>query len=397
MGESIPVIMYHSVGRVLEDWAWNDLTVPAAVFENQLRALARSGYRSATLHEFHEHVSGRKPLSGRRVVLTFDDGYLDNWSYAVPLLERYGFTGTVLVTVDFVPTEPAMRPTLRDVWDGRVKESDLDVRAFMSWEELRRAAVSGTLDVQSHAMTHTWYPVSDEVVDFHHPGDAYYWLDWNAHPDTKPHYLKHLGESRVPHGVPVYRHEKSLACRRFFPDPDESQRLAEWAAAQGGGFFAAPGWRHALQTQLNELRRLHSPAGRYETDEERRARVEYELLESKRGLSERLGRGVDFLVWPGGGYDDVSLPIAQGAYLAMTVSKAERGAFRNRPGENPGKIVRRGVPSIEAGRRDVAAPGAYFVDFLEEFRGVPGARLRRRARKVFYLGAARAGLWPRSR
>jgi peptidoglycan/xylan/chitin deacetylase (PgdA/CDA1 family) len=396
VNEAVPVIMYHSVGRVLANWAWSDLTTPAAEFESQLRALATAGYRSATLHEFHEHVTGRSPLDGRRVVLTFDDGYLDNWSYAAPLLERYGFTGTVLVSVDFVPDEPALRPTLREVWQGKVAEGDLDVRAFMSWEELRRAAGTGTLDVQSHSMTHTWYPVSDEVVDFHHPGDSYYWLDWNAHPEAKPHYLKHLGESSVPYGVPVYRHEKSLACRRFLPGPEESARLAEWTAAQGAGFFAQPGWRDALHARLRELRRLHPAGGRLESDEERRARVEYEILESKRILSDRLGCSIDFFVWPGGGYDDVSLAVARNAYLATTVSKAERGAFRNRPGENPGKIVRRGTPLIEARGREVAAPGAYFVDFLEEFRGARGARLRRQVRKAFYLGAARAGLWPRS-
>ncbi len=397
MSDAVPVIMYHSVGRVLPDWAWNDLTTPFEVFEDHLRALARAGYRSATLKEFIDHVSGERPLSGRRVVLTFDDGYLDNWSHAAPLLERHGFTGTVLVTVEFVDPSGAIRPTLRDVRDGRVAADELDVRAFMSWAELRRVAESGILDVQSHAMTHTWYPVSGDVVDFHHPGDARYWLDWNAFPEGKPHYLKHLGESRVPWGVPVYAHEKSLKCRRFFPDPAESEHLAAWTDARGGrAFFDATDWRERLRAELALFRSHRGPSGRAETNAERAARIETELAESKRIIAERVGSDVSCLVWPGGGYAAASWELARRHSAATTVSSAERGARRNRAGENPGVIVRRGAPDFEVAGRTVSAPGRYLVDTLDEFRGSRWARRRRQLRKLVLLSAARAGLWPRA-
>lgn len=392
MSGAVPVIMYHSVGRVLDDWAWNNLTTPVEVFEDHLRALARAGYRTATLAEFGAHVDGTRALDGKRVVLTFDDGYLDNWSHAAPLLERYGFTGTVLVTVEFVDPSGAVRPR-REA--GNSGES-LDVRAFMSWEELRRVAASGTLDVQSHAMTHTWYPVSDEVVDFHHPGDDFYWLDWNAFPASKPDYLKHLGHSRVPYGVPVYAHEKSLKCRRFFPDPAEADHMASWVGSQGGdGFFARAGWRDSARAELVRFRNGRTGVGRMESDSERAARLEWELTESKRIIAAQVGREVSYLVWPGGGYDDVSLAIARRHYRATTVSSAERWRHRNQPGENPGMIVRRGAPSLEIAGRSVAAPGAYLVDVLDEFRGSRFARRRRQARKLALLAAARARLWPR--
>ncbi len=395
-GNAIPVVMYHSVGRTLADWAWNDLTVPVDVFEDHLRAMQRAGYRSATLHELYEHVSGRAVLSGKRVVLTFDDGYLDNWSHAAPLLERYGFTGTILVTAEFVDPTDAVRPTLADVWSGAAKESDLDVRAFMSWNELKRASDRGVLDVQSHGMTHTWYPTSNEVVDFHHPGDAHYWLDWNAHPETKPRYLKHLGESRVPYGVPVYAHEKSLRCRRYFPDPREAEHMAAWVDAHGGPrFFDESDWRVALEDELRQMRSGGEFQGRVETEAERRKRLEFELAESQRVIAERVGRDVPFFVWPGGGYDKESMHIALRHYRATTVSSADRWRYRNLPGENPEMIIRRGAPSFRVSGRTAFAPGWYLVGTLDEFRGGLRARRQRQVQKIALLGAARLRLWPK--
>jgi peptidoglycan/xylan/chitin deacetylase (PgdA/CDA1 family) len=327
-------------------------------------------------------------------VLTFDDGYLDNWSHAAPLLEKYGFTGTVLATVEFVDPDPVVRPTLRDVWAGTISRNELDVRAFMSWQELRAAAESGVLDVQSHALTHTWYPVSDRVVDFHHPGDAYYWLDWNANPTIKPRYLKHLGDSWVPYGVPVYAHEKSLKCRRYFPDPAESEHMAAWVHERGGNaFFDQPDWRDVLRAELNAFRSRGDRRGRMETDAERAGRIESELADSRDILADKLGRSIEFLVWPGGGYDEYSLDIARRHYRATTVSSAERWRYRNRAGENPGMIVRRGAPTFRWNGRTAAAPGGYIVDVLDEFRGSRWARRRRQFRKIALVAAARSRLW----
>jgi peptidoglycan/xylan/chitin deacetylase (PgdA/CDA1 family) len=392
---AVPILMYHSVGRALTDWSWSNLTTPAEVFEDHLRALSRAGYRSATLREWHAHVRGERPLAARTVVLTFDDGYLDNWVYAAPLLERYGYAGTVLVTPEFVHPGDAVRPTLRDVWGGHLADADLPVRGFMSWEELRRLLAAGLLDVQCHAMTHTWYPVSDEVVDFHHPADGHYWLDWNAEPESKPRYLERLGESRVPYGVPVYAHEKSLACRRYFPDPREAEHFAALVAREGGpALFARSGWREHLRAELASFRASRESGGRPETDAEYRERLGRELVESKRVIASMLATQVEFLVWPGGGYNKEAMEFAREHYAAVTVSSGDRWRYRNRPGENPGKIVRRGVPSFRLHGRTVFAPGAYLVDFLDEFRGRPWARRRRQVRKLLYVVTGRAGVPP---
>lgn len=397
-GVPIPVIMYHSVGRVLADWNWSILTVPWWTFEDHLRCLAKNGYRSADLMQLYDHVSGTRALDPMSVVLTFDDGYLDNWTYAYPLLKKYGFTGTVCVSPDFVDPREVVRPTLEDAWAGRVDEGDLEVRGFMSWPEMKRASEEGVLSIQSHSMTHTWYPVGPEVVDFHRPGDGHVWLDWNADPDFKPYYLKDPGSSKVPWGVPVYRHAKSLEATRYFPDPSEAERLAAFVAVNGGeAFFGQAGWRERLHKELEAARGGGGEKGRTETPDERRYRVEFELRESKSLIELQVGAPVHSVFWPGGGYSDEALEAALGIYKSVTWSKKERWSMKNVTGDDPAKVSRRGVPFVENRKHRVHTNGRYLKWFLEEYRGSSVARKKRQVLKLLYMAGAKSGVWPLKR
>src|SRR5690625_3549760 len=85
--ENIPVLMYHHVGPT-----GGSLTVSAEHFEQQIRGLAEKGYRSLGAAELEGFFRGQA-VAPKSVVLTFDDGYLDNWVYAHPVLEKYGVIG----------------------------------------------------------------------------------------------------------------------------------------------------------------------------------------------------------------------------------------------------------------------------------------------------------------
>lgn len=396
MAHGIPVLMYHGIGRVLVDWHWAVLTLAAATFEGHLQALARGGFTTVGLPELFDYVSARRTLPRRTVVLTLDDGYLDNWTFAVPLLRRYGFTATVLVTPEFVDPRDIVRPSLEDVWAGRVPETDLEVRGFMSWRELSAASADGTLSVQSHAYTHTWYPTGPDVVDFHTPGDAHYWLDWNAHPGEKPFYLQKLGASRVAWGSPVYQHAKSLQAKAYRPDPAEGEYVARRATETLGEHgFEHAAWRDVVLGALSDYRARHGTRGEFESDSERRARFERELLDSKRTIEARLGTPVRHFVWPGGGYCDESLAMALSIYDSVTWSGRDRWKLKNRPGEDARLVTRRGVHYIQAGPERVFAGGRYLSCYLDEYAGKPGARVARQAQKLALMASLRAGVWPR--
>ena len=99
----IPVLMYHRIASDGPD-ALSRYRVSPAMFERQLAYLQRHGYTGLTMGEFYESwfSRGLKPVSGKPIVLTFDDAYLDFYEKAWPLLKKYGFRATVFVPVDFV-------------------------------------------------------------------------------------------------------------------------------------------------------------------------------------------------------------------------------------------------------------------------------------------------------
>lgn len=135
-----PVLMYHSLAEdgpaALADWR----TSPAA-FEEQLIFLRRRGYRSVDLDEWDRARRGGGALSGRPVLITFDDGYRDFADTAWPILRRNGFTAHVFVV--------AGRVGGRAEWDACYGEPT----ALMDWPTIARLADEG-VTFGSHLMTH---------------------------------------------------------------------------------------------------------------------------------------------------------------------------------------------------------------------------------------------------
>ena len=78
--KSLPVIVYHHVNNLGED-------ITEEQFEAQMRYFAEVGYRTVFLKEWIRH---KIIPDGKMVAITFDDGYLDNWIYAYPILKKYG-------------------------------------------------------------------------------------------------------------------------------------------------------------------------------------------------------------------------------------------------------------------------------------------------------------------
>ncbi|MDA8087013.1 MAG: polysaccharide deacetylase family protein [Nitrospiraceae bacterium] len=389
----VPVIMYHSVGRCIPDWRWSFLTVPLRVFEDQMEWLYRAGYRTANLEELYGHVSGRRLLPEKSVVLTFDDGYLDNWTHACPVMSRYGFSATVFVTPEFVDKRDIVRPPIGKTTGGAAPE----VRGFMSWRELKEASDSGVLSVQSHLMTHTWYPAGPEILDFHHPGDDYYWLGWNEDPANKPYYLGNPAAESVGFGTPVYVHRKSMEANRYFIRNGEGAFLRRYVKQNGGvSFFRKEGWRDELFSELKRYREEKGADGSYESASEKRERLFFELAESKRIIEQMTGAEVNFMCWPGGGYDDEAVAAALRIYKAVTLGSRDRSGARNRPGEDPSKIKRIGAPYFNYRDAIYYASGRYLVRYLDEYRGVPMARKKRQALKLANHVMLRLGLHAQS-
>ncbi len=324
----LPVVMYHSVGRPDPDWVWGELACPLPLFRRQLERFVALGYRPASLDEVHESQAAGAAPRDRRVALTFDDGYLDNWTYVYPLLKRAGWRGLVYVNPEFVDPGEQPRPNLEDVWAGRCAEADLPTRGFLNWAEIEILSRSGVLEIGSHSMSHTWHPTGPEIVDFHRPGLSTPWLAWNARPERKPFYLVEDQSGYVPWGAPVWRSGRSLGIRRFLPDPDVAAATTAHVAAHGGAScFAADGWEARLRDVAREA---DGGRGVLESDREMIERYEFEIGEASRLIGARLGKPVSHFCWPGGAYCDESWRVAAAeGFRTITVKPGDLGRWHD--------------------------------------------------------------------
>jgi len=130
----VPILMYHHIADPPPDAdpIRRDLSVSPQAFEDQLRYLVKAGYQPLTLGDLTYHLALGAPLPEKPIILTFDDGYEDNYTNAYPLLKKYGFVGTF-----FIVTEPV----------------DKGQAGYMSWAQIEIMSTGG-MEIGSHSYTH---------------------------------------------------------------------------------------------------------------------------------------------------------------------------------------------------------------------------------------------------
>ena len=365
---SVPVLVYHSVGQDNEHPLWGPLTLPVEVFAAQLEWLQREGYHTITLYQLHAYLAHGTPLPERPILLTFDDGFLDNWVYVCPLLEHYGFQATLFLCPAFVQTEAGVRPRAEV---ERQTPDALHWWGYLRWDEVRAMIASGAFDVQGHALTHHRYFAGPQVMDYLHPDAPYYWCRWNAAPERQPYWLEGPAVMPGQYGEPVYEHAEALLAPRYDPDA-ELAALTRSLVATGGGavFFAQPGWRDVLDAAVRDYRTTHGERGHVEPRDAYVRRVRHELDESRRILERELHTDIDFLCWPvDKSNDEVHALALESGYTATTCLQRP-----NRPGADPTRIGRSYWGQSDEAYR-IRRPWLMYLKFRGFVRHMDGSHL----------------------
>ena len=95
----IPILLYHHVADTGETTRYS---VSPQEFEKQISSLRSWGYTAIPISLLVQAIEGGADLPLRPVVITFDDGYRDIYQNALPVMERYGYTGTIYVIVKYI-------------------------------------------------------------------------------------------------------------------------------------------------------------------------------------------------------------------------------------------------------------------------------------------------------
>jgi peptidoglycan/xylan/chitin deacetylase (PgdA/CDA1 family) len=93
----IVILMYHRFSEKTEPFKTRQ-----DIFENQIRFLTKK-YRFVSLKDYSDILSGKRmSLPGNSIILTIDDGYEDNYTFAYPILKKYSIPATIFLAADFV-------------------------------------------------------------------------------------------------------------------------------------------------------------------------------------------------------------------------------------------------------------------------------------------------------
>jgi hypothetical protein len=215
-------IYYHSIAlKKNKNWFRNYLTVEFQYFEEQLKLFKFLNLYPVFLDEYMQ--TKRNGGNTNNVInIQFDDGYLDNYVFAYPLLKKYGFKGTIFVNPQFVD-ERSKKPryNLDDYWNGKISLEKLNNQVgFLNWEEMRIMEQSGTIEIQSHTLTHTKYYSEKVITGFHHPGADCLYPIGNQYPEEKPYYINNPDfEKLIPYGTPFFKEKSAIMTPIHVPNP----------------------------------------------------------------------------------------------------------------------------------------------------------------------------------
>ena len=149
---AVPVLLYHHVNH----HAGDTVTVTPEVFAGQMRFLAEAGYRTLTPGELLEFVKGSAAAS-KAVLITIDDGWLDNYLFAYPVLLQYRFKATsFLVTGRVAAARVDSLPDALPCHDEAKRLINMGEagRVVMDWDIVRKLQGEGLMEFYSHTVTH---------------------------------------------------------------------------------------------------------------------------------------------------------------------------------------------------------------------------------------------------
>jgi peptidoglycan/xylan/chitin deacetylase (PgdA/CDA1 family) len=266
------VFKYHRVNNLPE----KSLIISPQEFEAQIVLLLNKGYKCITATEMYTQLYVDRQVKKKQFVITFDDGFADNYYFAFPILKKYGLHATVFLTTSFIDNSSGLNTNAEICPSAEAFVNTFNGKnsSFLNWQQIREMHESGLIDFQPHGQYHKKIYISDRV------------------------YKKNLSAADL-----MTFHIVSLQ------DPD----------LKPGGYLREIG------ASLG-FRKYDPSRRRHETSTEASARYRDEIAASKEIIEKNLNKKCLFFSWPWGKYNSQSLKVGRDLGLKMF--------FTSLPGSN---------------------------------------------------------------
>lgn len=134
-GKPLCVLMYH--GILDNDKRAGNYVITLDMFENDLKYLKNAGYETIVTKDLVDYVNKGTPLPDKAVIITFDDGYYNNYSYAYPLLKKYGMKG-VLSVIGYYTEQYSKEKNFNNNY------------SHVTWKMIKEMSDENVFEIQNH-------------------------------------------------------------------------------------------------------------------------------------------------------------------------------------------------------------------------------------------------------
>jgi peptidoglycan/xylan/chitin deacetylase (PgdA/CDA1 family) len=101
----VPIILYH---RIDTSPINSQYYVPPEKFDEEMKLLHDWGYTTITTELLIKAINEGADLPPRPILITFDDGHLNNYTTAFPIMQKYGFTGVLYIVANYMGADQYM-------------------------------------------------------------------------------------------------------------------------------------------------------------------------------------------------------------------------------------------------------------------------------------------------
>lgn len=280
----VAILTYHSVA---EDprwlpWAY-EIAVTPRVLARHMDVLRRMNCTMLATRDYVARRAAGSPMPPRAVILHFDDGYLDNWLFAVPILRSRRMPATFFPSLDFIEPGETIRPVTAEPC------------GYMNWAELRALEGFDGFEVEPHGIDHGRVPVSPRGVGVltEQNWRSHAWMQWAATQGPKHDWYRANSPAAVPLGSAVPESGLALATRGWIGGARESETAFE-------------------------------------------ARVTAHLVKCRDVFRTELGRSPEIFCWP----ENKTAPESRAIAAALGYKATTGGKRRNTAGEPPSVLSR---------------------------------------------------------
>lgn len=136
IGIKVPIIMYHSILK--SENRLGDYVISPTEFEADLKYITEHKYNTIVIQDLINYIEKNIPLPDNPIILTFDDGYYNNYLYALPLLKQYNCKAVISPIVyysEIYSNEPNENPNY----------------SHCTWDNLKEMMDSGYFEIQNHS------------------------------------------------------------------------------------------------------------------------------------------------------------------------------------------------------------------------------------------------------